>query len=439
MTITHQHRPLDEQVRAVQSRAESTHSDAISVRQKIEAEEPRIRAWVALSDHIDRDAATIDENPEGLPLAGVSVGIKDIIDVKGLPTRAGTTLTGAEPASTDAACVTRLRALGAIVQGKTVTTEFAYLHPGPTRNPHALDHTPGGSSSGSAAAVGADTIPLALGSQTAGSLTRPAAYCGAAGMVLPPGSVDMSGIVGLSRSLDSLGLLTRTVADLSYVHAVFTTGNPPTTDGAPITQVHMWDGDGMADLDPEMSALIASVPGLMTELGVDTEKLNWSKHVHRLTREHLDVMSYESLHERKREYTHHAEQLSEPLLDLLRAGEKVTPDQHATVLRYRDQALSLLAEHLGEDAVIVGPATPGPAPKGLQSTGLSVFSRAWQLLGLPVVVVPGAQTHSGLPLGLQIIGLPGSEPKMFDLGMRMESILRQRLSYVNAAYADLAP
>ncbi|WP_307786891.1 amidase [Mycolicibacterium mengxianglii] len=420
-----QYRAVAEQVRAVQSRSVSALDLAVRVRRDIESEEPRIHAWVALSEDVEQHATAVDESPEALPLAGVSVGVKDIIDVEGLPTRAGTILTGSEPASSDAACVMRLRSLGAVVQGKTVTTEFAYLHPGPTRNPHALDRTPGGSSSGSAAAVGARTIPVALGSQTAGSLTRPAAYCGVAGLVLPSGSVDMAGVVGLSQSLDSLGLMTRTVDDLGYVHATFTTGDPP-ADTAAASQVRVWDGDGLADLAPEMSALVASVPVLMAELGVQTQRLDWAEHVRRLTKKHLDVMSYEALQIRHREYADHAAQLSEPLLELLRAGEKVSFEQHASILRYRHETLDRLTDHLGEEAVIVGPATPGPAPRGLQSTGVSVLSRAWQLLGLAVVVVPGARTPSGLPLGLQIIGLPGAESRMLHLGAKLEQALHDR-------------
>lgn len=414
-----------QQVQAVQSRAGSARERTGRVRRDIESEEPRIRAWVALSADVEQHAAAVDASPEGLPLAGISVGVKDIIDVEGLPTRAGTCLTNAEPVSSDAACVARLRALGAVVQGKTVTTEYAYLQPGPTRNPHAPDHTPGGSSSGSAAAVGAGTIPLALGTQTAGSLTRPASFCGTAGMVLPPGSVDMAGIVGLSHSLDSLGLLTRTVDDLRYVHAAFRTGGPPRAEAAAISGVRMWDGDGAADLAPEMAALVGAIPEMMAEISVSTTTFEWAEPVRRLTQEHLDVMSYEALQEREREYTSHAAELSAPLLELLRAGEKVSPAQYASVLKYRDEALVMLEDQLGEQSVIVGPATPGAAPTGLHATGVSVLSRAWQLLGLPVVVVPGARAPSGLPLGLQIIGLPGAESRLLDLGVQLEKVLRR--------------
>jgi Asp-tRNA(Asn)/Glu-tRNA(Gln) amidotransferase A subunit family amidase len=414
-----------QQVQAVQSRTGSARELTGRVRRDIESEEPRIHAWVALSADVEQHAAAVDASPEGLPLAGISIGIKDIIDVEGVPTRAGTTLTSPEPVSSDAACVARLRALGAVLQGKTVTTEYAYLHPGPTRNPHAPDHTPGGSSSGSAAAVGAGTIPLALGTQTAGSLTRPASFCGTAGMVLPPGSVDMAGIVGLSHSLDSLGLMTRTVEDLRYVHAAFRTGGPPGVEATAVSEVRVWDGDGAADLAPEMSALVATIPEMMAEIGFPATTFEWAEPVRRLTQEHLDVMSHEALQEREREYTSHAAELSAPLLELLRAGEKVSQAQYRSVLKYRDEALAMLEDQLGEESVIVGPATPGAAPAGLHATGVSVLSRAWQLLGLPVVVVPGARAPSGLPLGLQIIGLPGAESRLLDLGVQLEKVLRR--------------
>lgn len=418
-------RSLADQVRAVQSGAIAARDLAAGVRDDILAQESTIRAWVAFSRDLERQAAVIDRSPGVLPLAGISVGVKDIIDVAGLPTRAGSVLTGSEPVASDAACVARLRSLGAVIQGKTVTTEFAYLHPGPTRNPHAPEHTPGGSSSGSAAAVGAGSIPIALGSQTAGSLTRPAAYCGAAGLVLRPGSVDMSGIVGLSPSLDSLGMMTRSVDDLRYLHAVFTTGAPPRDDVA-LPRVRLWDGAGAAELAPEMTALVTLLPEVLADVGVQTQDLGWAQHVRRLTDEHLRVMSYEAFRERDREYTSHAAELSAPLLELLRTGEKVSADRYAAVLRYRDEALRLLTAHLGEDTVIVGPATPSAAPASLQSTGVSVCSRAWQLLGLPVVVVPGARTPAGLPLGLQIIGLPGVESRMLQLGVQLEGVLRDR-------------
>ncbi|MER5828478.1 amidase [Streptomyces mirabilis] len=195
--------------------------------ERLDRTESDVRAWV----RVDRDGALsaareLDAVPSGGPLRGVPVGVKDIIDVAGLPTECGSPLRRGRIAEADAPLVARLRRLGAIPLGKTVTTEFAYFAPGPTRNPHNLAHTPGGSSSGSAAAVATGVVPLALGSQTAGSLTRPASYCGVAGFVAPAGGpLDTTGFVGLAPGLDAVGLLTPTVADLRLAHGA-RTGSP---------------------------------------------------------------------------------------------------------------------------------------------------------------------------------------------------------------------
>ena len=207
----HLTRSIEDQAAAVGNGDVTAEELASAVRQEIEAAETRIAAWVHLSTETVDEARERDRDRDrdrdngALPLRGVSVGVKDLIDVAGIPTRAGSSTTSADPVLADAPCVARLRELGAVVQGKTVTTDCGYFAPGPTRNPFAVDHTPGGSSSGSAAAVGAGTVPLALGTQTAGSLTRPASFCGAAGMVFAHGTTDLAGVCGLSESLDSLG------------------------------------------------------------------------------------------------------------------------------------------------------------------------------------------------------------------------------------------
>ena len=184
--------------------AASVYADA---RARIEECEPQLSAWAALDSRATSRAEELDARPVSnvLPLRGVPVGVKDIIDVAGLPTRCGSSVTSPDPAELSAACVERLEDCGAVVVGKTVTTEFAYFKPGPTKNPWNTGHTPGGSSSGSAAAVASGMVPLARGTQTAASLIRPAAYCGIAGLVMGRGTADLTGITGLSPSLDNPG------------------------------------------------------------------------------------------------------------------------------------------------------------------------------------------------------------------------------------------
>ncbi|EME66675.1 Asp-tRNAAsn / Glu-tRNAGln amidotransferase A subunit-related amidase [Rhodococcus ruber BKS 20-38] len=416
---------LGEQVGAVRTGSVTAEDLATQVRRAIELREPELGAWVCLSSTTAEQARAVDRGLGSAPLAGLSVGVKDLIDVAGMPTRAGSTVTSPNAVGTDAACVSRLRSLGAIVQGKTVTTEFGYFTPGPTRNPHALDHTPGGSSSGSAAAVAAGTVPLALGTQTAGSLTRPASYCGAAGMVLAHGTTDMSGITGLSESLDSLGLLTRSVADLRFVHNAFGHGHSEVPASEPVTRGLVWNAGALHPVEPPMSALLAHVPALLEEIGVKAEPLDWDDHVQTLSEDHVTVMSYEAARARAHEFDEHAGALSAPIRDLLENGRRIAGTEYAAALTRRDRSRELLDAILVSAPIIVGPAALGPAPSGLSATGSPILSRPWQLLGLPVVVVPGARTSSGLPLGLQIVGLPGHEDRLLDVGEKLEVLLRE--------------
>jgi Asp-tRNA(Asn)/Glu-tRNA(Gln) amidotransferase A subunit family amidase len=415
---------ISEQTKAIESGVVPAEVLAEQTRAAIQRREPELKAWVQWSSDLAAQSRRVNDISAALPLRGISLGVKDLIDVAGLPTRAGSPVTSSAPAVADAACVARLRALGAVVQGKTVTTEFGYFSPGATRNPHAKDHSPGGSSSGSAAAVGAHTIPLALGTQTAGSLTRPASYCGAAGMVLAHDATSMAGIVGLSPSLDSLGLLTRTVEDLRLVYRAFTGHGSTAARAAPVDTVFVWHGSGLDDVSPLMCDVLQQIPVLINNLGIECRPLEFDDQIQTLTSDHLTVMGHEAAHTRAVELHDHGEALSAPLRQLLEDGIRTSADDHYAALVRRDQSREQLAALLGSNSVVVGPAALGPAPMGLAATGSPILSRPWQLLGLPVVVVPGARTAQGLPLGVQIIGLPGQEPQMLDFAAELERLLR---------------
>jgi Asp-tRNA(Asn)/Glu-tRNA(Gln) amidotransferase A subunit family amidase len=414
--------PLSDQVAACDADTATIETLVRQTRDQIDQNESRLHAWVELASDIEAQARAVRTADRTLPLRGISVGVKDLIDVAELPTRAGSTVTASEPVAADAPVVARLRALGAVVQGKTVTTEYGYFAPGPTRNPHSVDHTPGGSSSGSAAAVAAGTIPLALGTQTAGSLTRPASYCGATGMVLAHGTTDMSGITGLSESLDTLGLLTRTVEDLRYVYRAFTGTAPaaPTTD---TRSMLLWHGSQLDEISAPMRRLLDELPPLLNKLGLDSRPLEWDDHVQALATDHSTVMAHEAALTRS-ELADHKHLLSAPLRELLEQGADITSADRDEALVRRDRSLDELGRLLGTNSFIIGPAALGPAPAGLAATGSPILSRPWQLLGLPVVIVPGAMTTTGLPLGIQIIGLPGREQEMLDLGVELANLLR---------------
>jgi len=385
--------------------------------------EGELKAWVVVDASGARASARLleDSTASRGPLWGVPVGIKDLIDVGGLPTRCGTNLRGNAPAEADAECVQLLRKAGAVIVGKTVTTEFGYFKPGPTRNPANTAHSPGGSSSGSAAAVGARTIPLALGTQTAGSLTRPASYCGAAGFVTARGSFSLVGVAGLSHSLDSLGFLCQSVSDLRYVWDALRDLSQPT-----LTPAHdepfrplLWDGAELGEVSEDMSAALeqaaASVPD-----GV----VQWSdgELVVGLAEAHATVMAYEAARERAAELPY-LKQLSAPFADLLTAGLNIPEDEYTVALETisagRYKVLTLL-ESFG---AILGPAALGAAPKFVDGTGTPVLSRPWQALGLPVITIPGLHDRSGMPLGLQLIGRPGDEDRLFSMAIDLEAAL----------------
>lgn len=375
-----------------------------------------LHAWVTLSERAESDAAARDAQPGPPgPMHGVPLGVKDIIDVAGLPTRCGSTITPTDPALVSAACVQALERLGAVPQGKTVTTEYAYFRPGPTRNPAAPGRTPGGSSSGSAAAVAAGMVPVALGSQTAGSVTRPAAYCGAAAMVLAHGATDLSGIVGLSHSLDALGVLARRVSDLAYVHAAWFGTGPR---GLP-RRVLTWQGSGLGELDAAMVQAVQIGVGAFEEHGLEVAPLVWDDHIGTLAEDHALIMAYEAVRERP-EVVARIDEVSAPLADLLRTGGKVSVEDYRHACFRVERSRLDLDDLIGDDAVILGPAALGPAPEGLDSTGSPVLSRPWQALGRPVVTVPGVMTAAGLPLGLQIVGRPGAEDRLLAAAQLLE-------------------
>jgi Asp-tRNA(Asn)/Glu-tRNA(Gln) amidotransferase A subunit family amidase len=383
-------------------------------RRRIAETEPALHAWVEFG---------VATGTDGL-LRGAPLGVKDIIDVGGLRTRCGSSLRAdAAPAVTDAAIVAAWRAAGAVPIGKTVTTEFAYFSPGPTGNPAAPGHTPGGSSSGSAAAVAAGQVPLALGSQTAGSVTRPASYCGVAALVMTPGRFPTTGVTGLSPTLDSHGVFAARTGDLGTAFAALTGEAPAAPNQAP--RLLCWNGTSVTALDPTMRDALAAAGARLRDRGAVVAPFPLDDAVADAARAHAVIMAFEAARERAAELADPGS-LSRPLLDLLTTGRAITPERHraacAAVAGIRARVLDLLAEH---DAIL-GPAAPGPAPYGLSATGDPVLSRAWQALGLPVVTVPGLRAPDGRPLGLQLVGRPGAETDLIAIGRRVEQALGAR-------------
>jgi Asp-tRNA(Asn)/Glu-tRNA(Gln) amidotransferase A subunit family amidase len=406
---------LRELVRELAAGTTTSAEELERSRARIAETEPGLQAWVVQDPSPSLTAG---------PLGGVPLGVKDIIDVVGFPTKCGSQLrANTAPAQADAAIVEAWRRAGAVPVGKTVTTEFAFFSPGPTENPAAPGHTPGGSSSGSAAAVASGQVPLALGSQTAGSVTRPASYCGVASLVMSHGRFPMDGVTGLSPGLDSHGVFAASVSDLALAWSALTgEPDPGLVAGSP-PRLLAWTAAPLGVVGPEMRIALAAARARSIAAGAVVDDFPEEQLAVELTAAHPVVMAYEAARERAAELTV-ASQLSRPLAKLLRTGE-ATPERDYQAARWTvDEAGTRVAELLASyDAVLI-PAAPGPAPAGLSTTGDPVLSRAWQALGLPTVTVPGLSSEAGLPLGVQLVGRAQEEASLLSVGCWIEAAIR---------------
>jgi Asp-tRNA(Asn)/Glu-tRNA(Gln) amidotransferase A subunit family amidase len=385
--------------------------------------EPKVQAWAFLDEeHALAQARAADEKkalgePIG-PLHGVPVGVKDIFDTADMPTENGTVLHQGRMPRDDAAAVSMLRAAGAVILGKTVTTECAYFAPGKTRNPHNPEHTPGGSSSGSAAAVAAAMVPLALGSQTNGSVIRPAAFCGVYGFKPTHGLIPRSGVLQLSRTLDHVGLFSRSVEDLALLAEQLAGYDDRDPDTRPRARI---DFQKLASEEPPIPPMLAFIKTphweraepdtkeafaeLVDALGDRVEEIELFPSAREAWDWHKTIMEAEMAANLEREWRAGRDQLSPQLAGLMERGRETRAVDYQRALR----SIAPLVESFDElfmeryDAILT-PCAPGTAPKGLQSTGDPVFCSLWTLCGMPAISMPLMQGANGLPLGVQLVG-----------------------------------
>ena len=368
--------------------------------------------------HIDAVAAlaqaqALDAGPVRGPLHGLPIGVKDLFDTADLPTTYGSTVYAHHRPAADAASVALCREAGAVVLGKTVTTEFAYFQPGPTRNPHKLTHTPGGSSSGSAAAVADRMVPLALGTQTAGSIIRPAAYCGVVGYKPSHGRVTGAGVKSLSQTLDVVGGFGRSVRDVGLLGAVLA-GDDRLMNwgehGAPRIGLFQTPDWPQADTDTQ-SAWAQATQALVSHTDA-CQDVAMPQDFAALVQLQKDVMGFEMARALSHERLRHRDQLSPQLQQLLDAGMALPGAFHAANLALTaDWRLRIDALFERHD-VLLTPSATGEAPEGITVTGDPLFCRSWSLLGLPSVHLPFATGANGLPIGLQLVGRHGQDHKL---------------------------
>ncbi len=391
--------------------------------ERIRAAEPTVQAWTFLDEqHALAQARAADERKrsgESIgPLHGVPVGLKDIIDTADMPTENGTVLHKGRTPRQDAAVVAMLRAAGAVILGKTVTTECAYFHPGKTRNPHNPEHTPGGSSSGSAAAVAAAMVPLALGSQTAGSTIRPGSFCGVYAFKPTHGLIPRSGMLQLSRTLDHVGLFARSIEDVALLMEQLIGYDERDPDTRPRARVPF---QAICSEEPPLEPMLAFVKTphweradadtkeafseLLETLGDRVEELELFASAAEAWDRHKTIMEAEMAANFEREWRTGRDKLSSQLQSLIERGREVRAIDYQRTLRSIGPVAASFDELFMEryDAILT-PAALGTAPKGLGATGDPVFCSLWTLLGMPAMSLPLMQGANGLPLGVQLVG-----------------------------------
>jgi Asp-tRNA(Asn)/Glu-tRNA(Gln) amidotransferase A subunit family amidase len=364
-------------------------------------------------------------DPDARPrLFGRFLGVKDIFHADGFPTRAGTDFLELRD-HPEAESVTALKHAGALVVGKTVTTEFAYFAPGPTCNPHDSAHTPGGSSSGSAAAVAAELCDLSLGTQTGGSITRPAAFCGVVGYKPSFGRISTAGVIPFSRSADHIGLFARTVG-LAREAAQVLCGRwePSSAEGRkPVLGIPT--GPYLARASDEGLAHLRSTSTLLAASGFAVETIEAMPDFEEIQTRHLHLIAAEAARVHSVWFAEYGDRYHPVTADLIRGGQQVTPDalahaiQGCTRLR---QELTALMDARGVD-LWISPAAPGPAPRGLDATGDPVMNLPWTHSGLPTLSLPAGRTADGLPLGLQIAARWYQDEVLFEWGGMLEECL----------------
>ncbi len=368
-------------------------------------------AQVGAFMHIDPDAALAeakrvdDHMPWGV-LRGVPFAIKDIIDTAEAPTGWGSPIYEGFQPPRDASCVNLFKRQGAVAMGKSVTTEFAYYHPGKTANPHNLGHTPGGSSSGSAAAVADHMVPLAFATQTGGSIIRPASFCGVLGYKPTHGCFDLDGVMGLAPSLDTLGLMAREVEDLVLGRAALCglsqQIDPVFADRAP--RIGLVRGPDWASGSEEMRGVCERAMSQLADHGAETVELADPAVFSELVACQLLIMAFEAARTRSTEYDQHRDQVSAHFAAYVEEGRAHSWRDYSAALRMRDQAQRDCADLFANVDVVLTPSAPGEAPETLQATGDPLYNRIWTLLHLPCVSVPFGTGPRGLPLAVQLVG-----------------------------------
>ncbi len=401
--------------------------DAVELCAKaIAAREKDVGAFVAL----DLDAARRAADAPGLtssPLRGVPVAFKDIFDTADLPTQYGSPIYAGYRPPADATAVVLTRRAGGVMIGKTVTTQFASLVPSATRNPHNPAHTPGGSSAGSAAAVAAGMVPIAFGTQTAGSVIRPAAYCGVAGFKPSYRLIPMVGVKAVSWHLDTAGLFGSGVADVAFAAAAVLDRDLRVDRGAPaaprigLIRTHLWPQASAA-----MQKAIETAGGIAAAAGAKVTELTLPPILEDAYEAQYTIQDYENIRALAFEYERYRDRIDKSLREHLDGAVAISADEYDAARRTASRGRQALADAMADFDAILTPSAPGAAPAGLGATGNPMFNRLWTLMGAPCVNVPGLRENE-LPLGIQIVGRFGRDRATLEAALFLEQAIKRKM------------
>lgn len=421
--MNNMHKPLHqftatEIVSAIAAGKTSAIAVAESCLEYIAERDPQVLAWQYLDPELVlAQARAIDKRGSTGPLQGVPVGIKDIIDTADMPTEYGTPIHKGHRPHIDATCVALTRRAGGIIMGKTVTTEFANFFPGKTRNPFDAQRTPGGSSSGSGAAVGAQMVPLAIGTQTTASTIRPAAFCGCVGYRPTWGDLRCAGVMEAAGSLDTLGLIARSVEDIALYRNVLL-GIPPEAlpaDGGGALRIgfcrtHIW-----SQCEPDTQRQIEACAGKLARAGAKITDVTLPGEFARIEEAHRWISSFEFARNRAWEIDHHWNMISETLRNnRIRDGLSCSYETYRDARAFAERCRLMLDDVFADYDVLLTPSVAGEAPIGLNSTGNASFCAIWTSMHVPAVTLPLFKGPNGLPVGVQLIGKRNNDRKVFE-------------------------
>jgi len=399
---------------------------------RIAEREPERKAWAHVSpDQVRAQAAVCDANPSSGLLHGIPIGVKDVLDTRDMPTQMGSPIyTGHQPPA-DAAIVSLLRAAGAVILGKTVTAEFAGMAPAPTTNPLALHRTPGGSSSGSAAAVADLMVPISLGTQTGGSVLRPASYCGVVGFKPSYGRINRAGTKFAAESLDTLGWMARSVQDIALVDAALTGNDAPlsASNATPVStlrigvcQTYLWDAKAL----PETRQALQTAVEALEAAGVTVTPVALPERFGHLSVVRETLNDYERARGLASEWTHHRDHISPQLSASIERGWRIPHADLLAAQRYAEDRRRDFDDLMDDWDVLLVPCVNGEAPEGLHYAGDPSLQALWTLLHTPALGLPTHRGPNGMPVSIQLVTARHRDAELLKAG---EAIWRTVLQF----------